>query len=599
MLFYFETGELMSDNIRILAVAPYESMASLLQNTAASFPDVSMDILVGNLDQAVQAAEHNLHQDYDVLISRGGTATLLQSKVTLPVVEIPISLFDLLSSIRLVKETGSPFAIVGYPNIAKAARDLCTLLELTPEIYTTLRPEDNEQAMDDIRAKGLDYVICDVAASQLAWEKGLNAVLIISGIDSITEAVQDARRLCRQQQELRVENHFLRTLLRGQPGDTVVYARSDAVVLSTLSQQEHEAVSTALRELAPAVRDGSLSRCVKSIGGHLYRIRCEEFEEDAERYTAFYLRRSNSPRGNKHAAISYYTQKDAQDLFRSSYYNAARDIRDLAQLTRSLQEKHTPLMLHGAPGTGKRQVVAHVYTHSRLKADPLVVIDCSLMNEKALDYLINSHHSPLCCNDQTIYIASVDKLEESVARELVNALECMQTCRSNHMIFSCLTPGDSPQAHLFTYTFYCMSIYMPVLKSVPERIPSLATLYLAHLHAETGDDVVRLEPGALAQLQEFDWPGNYIQFERVLNQLAVSARSHVIQEKEARRLLAHERGIHHDTSGAARYPADLTLAEIERDIIQQVLSDCDGNQSAAARRLGIGRTTLWRLLKNS
>lgn len=42
---------------------------------------------------------------------------------------------------------------------------------------------------------------------------------------------------------------------------------------------------------------------------------------------------------------------------------------------------------------------------------------------------------------------------------------------------------------------------------------------------------------------------------------------------------------------------DHTLDEINRHIIRQVLTECHGNQSAAAKRLGISRTTLWRMLK--
>ena len=101
-------------------------------------------------------------------------------------------------------------------------------------------------------------------------------------------------------------------------------------------------------------------------------------------------------------------------------------------------------------------------------------------------------------------------------------------------------------------------------------------------------------------LVNYDWPANYTQFKRILCELTTITSTPYILESTVARLLNQETvtnspGESH--SPLARLNLNRTLDEIDRDIINAVLKETEGNQSAAAKRLGISRTTLWRLLK--
>ena len=54
-----------------------------------------MTVFVGDLQQGVELAKRNYYNDYDVILSRGGTAALLREKLSLPVAEIPVTVLDL------------------------------------------------------------------------------------------------------------------------------------------------------------------------------------------------------------------------------------------------------------------------------------------------------------------------------------------------------------------------------------------------------------------------------------------------------------------------------------------------------------------------
>ena len=67
--------------------------------------------------------------DFDIIISRGGTAKMISANVTIPVVEVEISVYDILRAIKLAENYSNRFAIIGYPAITNCAKMLCNLLQ--------------------------------------------------------------------------------------------------------------------------------------------------------------------------------------------------------------------------------------------------------------------------------------------------------------------------------------------------------------------------------------------------------------------------------------------------------------------------------------
>ena len=105
----------------------------------------------------------------------------------------------------------------------------------------------------------------------------------------------------------------------------------------------------------------------------------------------------------------------------------------------------------------------------------------------------------------------------------------------------------------------------------------------------------------MEMLQSYEWPQNYTQFKRVMNELAVLTDTPYITGNSVAALLDKERSFISAGPEAAAMPAAMDLhrplEDINRDIIKKALADNQGNQSATAKQLGISRTTLWRYLK--
>jgi DNA-binding NtrC family response regulator len=142
-------------------------------------------------------------------------------------------------------------------------------------------------------------------------------------------------------------------------------------------------------------------------------------------------------------------------------------------------------------------------------------------------------------------------------------------------------------------------IPVPPLRDRKSEIPLLAAQFARELSAELGDHVSTLSPEALALLSGYDWPGNVRELRNVIERAVVlSGRGRIEPIHFADRL--RERAVavpaHADEPSG---PLDVRqrVAKVERDAVVAALAAFSGNQTQAARHLGISRFALIRLME--
>lgn len=593
----------MNHRIRVLGIAPYEGMKTLMSSVVADYPQIDLTLFVGDMEQGLEIARSNFHGDYDVVISRGGTAKMLQKNLALPVIEIDISMYDILCALKLADGLTGKTAMVSFANITSSAHLLCDLMKYNMDIYTIDSAEAVEPTLRQLQKNDYQSILCDMISNTTAKRLGLNSFLITSGVDSIRKAFDQALLLCRSQQRLRDENQFFRQLIQGQIGQTMVFDQDGNLFLSTLDDPKPELLELLRRDL-PESQLGAERRITRNLGRMLYATRARRISTGSLTYTAFFFDARKTPLSPNQVGIRFSTRPEAENAFYSSIFSFAGSISDYQQDIEHISQSTAPVMVTGEDGTGKESIVSVLYMRSPLRNAPLVSINCSLLNDKSWAFLLEHHNSPLADQGNTLYFASIDALSEERRQQLLAVLSEMDVCRRNRVIFSCVCqPGEYTSAvgSLFMDKLCCLSLYLPPLRQMAERIPALVNLSLSHLNVDLPRQIVGADPEAITLLQNFQWPHNYTQFRRVIGELAVTATGSLITAENVRQALRKERhvGAFSPCAENAAAPLNLnrTLDEISQDVARRVVEESGGNQTVAAKRLGISRTTLWRLLQ--
>lgn len=594
--------------IKALGIAPYEGMKSTMMKLANQRDDIDLTVYVGDLKKGVDIVQNNAQNDYNVIISRGGTAEMVGKISKVPVIEIGLSVYDILRAIKLAENYSERYAIVGFPGITGSAHLLCDLLQYKIDIFTIHNENEVQETLRDLKKRGYRMVLCDMIANTIAKKLGLNAILITSGDEGISSAFDQAVKLCSCYADIKEENHLLCDIIRGQNNDTVVIGPDENVCFTTLGPDRDELILGELKKELSMALESESHKTFKNINGVLYAVTTRRIESKGGVFAVFYITAAKVPMTSSKYGIKYSSRKDVEDRFFNSFFSVIKTITDTGKNLEQITQSSCPVMLTGETGTGKEQVAGAIYSQSPFSHNPLITIDCSLVNEKSWNFITSHYNSPFNDNNNTIFFKEISQLPEQYQKQLLSITIDMNLCKRNRIIFSCsYRPGETlPEPGIkFINTLSCITVQMPSLRERTSDFPTLSSLYLNELNVNMAKQIIGLEPAAMELMQNYDWPYNYTQFKRVLSELALVTSVPYIQSKDVEDLLKKERMhgsgktilAHCEKSLATLPDTSRTLDEINKDIIQMVLNETNGNQSAAAKRLGISRTTLWRYLK--
>lgn len=585
--------------IRILGIAPYDGMRTAMERAAEAYPQIQLDAYTGDLEAGVAIVQQTPPNTYHCVISRGGTAALIRKVTDLPVVDINISVYDVLRTMKLAQNYTSLYAIVGFPSITEPAHTLCSLLGYDLDILTVHSADEVTNTLQRLQEGGYRMVVCDMVTHTVARQLGLDAFLITSGMESLHTAFDQALSISEWYSQQRREIMLLRRITQGQNGRAIMLNSDGTVFYASPNDPPKELLEQLRSHMAEIPTNGTL-KFYYTEHDLLYSITAQVFVVDEARRYLFYCIPSRIPLHTNWAGMRSMNRGECEYLFTNSFYSLSGALGALGAEIESLSSVRQPIMISGEPGTGKEQIARHLYLHSSLVNKPLVVVNCALMNEKSWDFLLNHYSSPLNATDNTVYFQNLESIADARVPELLAAIKETGLARRVRLIFSCACreEGIVPDVlRKFTERLGCLSLSLPPLRSRQDEIPSLASLYLSSLNLELGKQISGLEPRAIEMLRQYSWPTNYTQFKNILRTLASTTSGAYVTAAQVAELLGRERTLRRPAEPThAEVRSDRTLDEIVTEVVQQAVAAHNGNRAAAARQLGISRTTLWRYL---
>ena len=588
--------------LRILAIAPYDAMKSALLRAAESFPGIQMEAYIGDLEEGAAIVTRLSEENYDVIISRGGTAKLIRPITALPVIDIPVSVYDVLRVIKLSENYTEKCAVVGFQSVTESAHTLCNLLRKDIPIRTVVDAASAESALEELNSKGVHTILCDNVTHRIARSRGMNAMLITSGESSLREALQEAVEQGATFRRIRNENEFMRSIIQMDSRVCVAFDAENKTVFSFSSDVPEELISIMRRKI-PSVKDHEELLFYHQSNSVLHTITAAALHMRGRKYILFRDQPDQISLRSRRPGIRAIDAEECEQAFMNSFFSISGSLGELDQRLTPISSADKPVLMIGEEGTGKEQIARLLYLRSRMRNHPFITIDGASLNERGWDFLLESHASPLSTRNTTIYFQRLEGASPERQKQLLNLIEDANLSRRLWLIFSCDATEGEALPPFFTGLIAAlgpMTLQLPTLRERRDEIPALASLYLGNLSVEMNKQISGFDPGALDMMMSYDWPGNYTQFKHLLQELTMVTDGPYISSNVVAELLAQERRKHRRAQSVEQ-PftwTGQTMDEITYHIACQALAKNGGNQSLTARQLGISRTTLWRMLSS-
>lgn len=584
----------------ILAIVPTEGLRNRMWEIASHMEALDLQIVIANQSGSVKIAA-KIGAEYDAIIACSGTAELLRDTCSIPVIAMGISRYDLLCCFMLAQFGTKKAAIVGLSFITSKAAAVKALFQYQIDIITIHDDQETSACLTRLREEHYTLVIGDTLACTIADSLGMESNMIVFGDETIENVLSRTVELvdaCRRQKQ---RADLCEQLLQDADQVTLAFNTSKHLVLSAGSAPSKLAIVSEWDNKPALWENAKNEPTLERFGDGLWLTRKKNVRLSAENYVCFHLRPFPSiPVGAKRG-ISIMTDMESEHIATESYMEHSKIMSPVLELARRYSKFNFPVVLIGERGVGKDTLAYIMNAYSKQKFAATVMIDCILIDEEEWMRLLNDTGSILFQFNVMFYYRNFEMLSPLLKEKIVKHIKQMKTKdRSFHIVavnsdstaseVSCLFPSS-------LNTLQCNTLFIPSLRARHADIPDLVALYTNQLNNHLGTRPVRIEPAALALLQNFSWPGNLYQLKRIIIELISMKAAPIISEEDVRLALRHETSNMVISNTSMRINMSGTLEDIEKRIICFVLDEENMSYTRTAARLGISRATLWRKMK--
>ena len=588
--------------VKLLGIAPYEELMSAMTQVSQQFEQLEIDLYTADLDEATKLIKQLPLENYDAIISRGGTAKLLRKNASLPVIDIPISIYDILGAIKLANNYTEHFAIIGFSNITEIAHQICDILQYNVQIITIEDTKNIVKTLQELKNAQLEMLLCDVVTYKYALDHSMNAILITSGLESIKHSFTQAISLANNLKSSKEMNLLLSQIIMAQSQKILLFDRQLHANFSNIDSALQKSI---LHFLSSRLSDEKEQVLYHTHHNQVYQLRVKQLHIEMNRFFLCEVKKSTPPIINNSFGIDYLSYDEVQDSMNKRLNLAGYMQESAKNQIEKLSHAYNAMIIYGEEGTAKTSLAYLAYLHQKNKTQNLIVINSKLLNERTWKFLLNSSNGPLVETNHTFLFRNIEQVSMNDIEKLLTIIHNTKLLNKNNLLFTYNTKEQEADMKIFNQLMYqldCCNVYSPSIAERKHELQGIITRLLNRMNIECNKEVLGFEPNALQALLQFQWTGNLHQLQRCIKKLVLNANGYYISENQVLELLQQEKNSFHVqqlTQGAQPLiMQNKTLFDYTQEIVLAALDQNNGNQTKTAKQLGISRTTLWRYLKN-
>ena len=356
--------------------------------------------------------------------------------------------------------------------------------------------------------------------------------------------------------------------------------------------------------------------------------------------------------GQLSAEVDRLTKRAAPGAFTfADLVGDSAPMRQVKALGERAARSTIPVLILGESGVGKEVIARAVHGAGERASKPFVAVNCGALPENLVESILFGHEKGAFtgAHDRhagkfqeagggTLFLDEVGELPLDMQVKLLRALQekevdpvgAKRPVKVDVRIVAATNRDLADQVAQGRFRedlFYRLNVFpieAPALRERRDDTPALVDAFIRRFAAEEGKRVIAASPDTLALLQAFDWPGNVRQLENAVYRAIVLSDGPYLQPHD----FPAVSGLSAPAPAAAPVPAQRvaapaaepalaprasaaegpvrifdarghlrTLEEIERDLIGHAIELYAGHMTEVARRLGIGRSTLYRKVR--
>jgi DNA-binding NtrC family response regulator len=291
---------------------------------------------------------------------------------------------------------------------------------------------------------------------------------------------------------------------------------------------------------------------------------------------------------------------------------------EILQLAVEVANLRSTVLIQGESGTGKELIARSIHNSSDRASKPFIAVSCAALTETLLESELFGHEKGAftganaqkkgkfeLADGGTILLDEIGDISPKLQVDLLRVLQerCFyrvggsEEVRVDARVIAAthVNLQEAVQSGRFRddlyYRLNVIEIRVPPLRERREDIPLLARHFIDRLSHELSKDIADISEGGLKVLMDYNWPGNVRELENAIERAMVTCRTRVLSEDDFAFMARNGNG--HRWSP----PANMSLQQMEKQLIEATVQRTGGNIKESASILGIDRSTLYEKIK--
>lgn len=617
----------------IMIIAPHAKVLKIAEQAVQANEKVQVEYAL--LEDAIPIALAAESRGAQVIISRGGTTRLLErSALTIPVVDIAVSPFNILSAIHRTQRLNRRITVMGSVRIIRGVEKLGRVLNVDLEVHEIYnRAEAQEYVRSRMQSENpIEALIGGAVAESLAYEYNLPTVFLETSREDIESSLEEAyklldvRRIEAQKTEqfkaildninhgvIAVDKAGIITTFNKAAGKITGIERSHAegkMIEDVLPQHTTQAVvrsgSSQLGQLLQIGRTMVLSNKIPAKVGDEITGAVETLEDVTKiREYENIIRVKMAEKGH----IAHFTFGDI--------IGESPPFTKIIELAKKFAEVDSTILIEGESGTGKEVFAQAIHSASRRRKGPFVAVNCGAIPDSILESELFGYQAGAFTGARrqgkdglftqahtgAIFLDEISETSQSFQTTLLRVIQEMEVrplgsdkvipidiriiAATNRRLKQEVDLGNF-RSDLY-YRLNILRLNIPPLRYRKEDILHFVRHFIGYNSAKLGKGL-SISQEAMTALKNYPWHGNIRELQNAIERLCVTCDLKIDKELVVDTLDEYACDNLQDTE---------RIDCMRKNHIFEVLKQCGNNKKLAAEKLGISRTTLWRELKGN
>ena len=301
-------------------------------------------------------------------------------------------------------------------------------------------------------------------------------------------------------------------------------------------------------------------------------------------------------------------------------------MQDVFKLVSKVLNNEITVLIYGESGTGKELIARAIHYNGRRKAKPFVVVNCASIPRELLESELFGHEKGSftgahqrklgkfeIANEGTIFLDEVGDLEMLLQAKLLRVIQertfervgGIETIKTDVRIISA-TNRDLKQAvnqkefrEDLYYRLNSFPISIPPLRQRRGDILVIANHFLGIMTKKLGKDIKGFTKKAYKLIYEYSWPGNIREMENTIERSIIISETNMIDVEDLPPHIRNAEGKGNYEYSGSLFSDDTVIPfeKLKEESIRHALKITNGNIVEAARKLQLGRATIYRLME--